>query len=232
MNWKVSGFTGQVAPGTGNANGATDADIDVANALLMAHKQWGSAGTVHYLQAAKTLINAIYTFEVDGNKLLKPGDAFNDYANPCYYITNSTTLFGKVEVSEGWQGSDRWQAVNTACYTLMKASRNATTGLVPDWCQTPSGALINGIINDKFESYFLYDAIRIPWRMAHAYAWYGHADAKDIASKITTWAQTNYNDPATIWDGYLLNGNVFNNPTGNPNFANLGKNHNPCFSGV
>ncbi|HOS84948.1 MAG TPA: glycosyl hydrolase family 8, partial [Bacteroidales bacterium] len=235
MNWKVSGFTGQLAPGTGNANGATDADIDVANALLMAHKQWGSAGAVNYLTAARTLINAIYTFEVDGNKLLKPGDAFNDYANPCYYITNSTTLFGKVEVDQGWNGTDRWQAVNTACYALMKASRNATTGLVPDWCHNgvngAYAAPISGIIGDKFESYFLYDAIRIPWRMAHAYAWYGHADAKDVASKITTWVQGAHSDPATIWDGYLLNGNVFNNPTGNPNFATLGKNHNPCFSG-
>ena len=231
MNWKVDGFTGNVAAGTGNANGATDADIDVATALLLAHKQWGSAGAVNYLTAAKTLINQIYMTEVDGNKLLKPGDAFNDYANPSYYITNATTLFGKVEVAQGWQASDRWAAVTQACYNIMKTARNGTSGLVPDWCNTPSGSSISGIISDKFESYYLYDAIRIPWRMAEAYAWYGHADAKDIASKSTAWAIANYNDPASIWDGYLLPGQVFNNPTGNANFTNLGKNHNPCFSG-
>ena len=224
MNWKVNGFTGAVASGTGNEHGATDADIDVATALLLAHKQWGST-TVDYLAAAKTLMNTIYSFEVDGNMLLKPGNAFNDYANPSYYITNALELFGKVE------GSTRWAPVITACYKLMNASKNGTTGFVPDWTTTPAGGAINGIVSDKFESYFLYDAIRIPWRMAQAYAWYGHADAKTIASKTTAWAIANHPDPALIWDGYLIGGGQFNNPTGNANFTNLGKNHNPCFSG-
>ena len=227
MSSKVSEFTGQVVNSASN----TSADIDVATALLLAHKQWGSSGTVDYITAAKNLINSIYTNEVDVNKLLKPGDSFNDYANPSYYKTNATTLFGKVEVSEGWQATDRWAAVTQASYNLIKTARNATSGLVPDWCATPSGIAISGIESDTYESYFLYDAIRIPWNMAQAYAWYGHADAKDIASKITTWSQMNYNDPASIWDGYLLNGSVFNNPTGNANFTTFGKNHNPCFSG-
>jgi len=231
MNWKVNAFTGTVAAGSGNEHGATDADIDVANSLLMAHKQWGSNGAVDYLSAAKTLIDNIYQYEVDGNKLLKPGNAFNDYANPCYYITNSTELFGIVEVDQGWKTSNRWSAVTSACYSLMAASKNTSTGLVPDWCQTPGGGAISGIVSDKFESYFLYDAVRIPWRMAHAYAWYGHSEAKTIASDITSWASTKYPNPADIVDGYLLNGNVFNNPDNNANFSSLGTSKNPCFQG-
>ncbi|NLK80817.1 MAG: T9SS type A sorting domain-containing protein [Bacteroidales bacterium] len=235
MNWKVNAFTGKVAAGGGNEHGATDADVDVAQALLMADRQWGSSGSVNYLSEARTIINNIYSYEVDGNKLLKPGNAFNDYANPCYYITNATELFGRVEVAQGWQGSNRWNAVTTACYNLMKASANSSTGLVPDWCHNgthgAAGTYINGIVSDKFESYFLYDAVRVPWRMAHAYAWYGHQDAYEIAYDITDWVQRTHPDPAGIWDGYLLNGNVFDNPTGNPNFSALGKNHNSCFSG-
>ena len=46
MNWKVKGFTHQVAdPVSGNSNGATDADLDAAQALLMAYKQWGKASS-------------------------------------------------------------------------------------------------------------------------------------------------------------------------------------------
>ena len=236
MNWKVNAFTGNPVAGAGNEHGATDADVDVANALLMAAKQWGNTSSTHnYLTEARTLISNIYTYEVDGNKILKPGNAFNDYANPCYFITNSTELFGFVEVDQGWQSSNRWSAVTTACYSLMKKSANATTGLVPDWCHNgthgTSGTYINGIISDKFESYFLYDAVRVPWRMAHAYAWYGHQDAYDVAHKITTWVKEKYPNPADIVDGYLLNGNPFNNPDNNPNFSTLGKSKNPCFSG-
>jgi len=234
MNWKVNGFTGAVASGTGNEHGAPDADIDVATALLLADKQWGSAGTVNYAAAAKTLIDNIYTYEIDGNKLIKPGNAFNDYANPSYYITNGIKLFAKFEMSKGL--SDRWSTIADACYTFMQGARSTTSYLVPDWANNgtkgTSGTAISGIVSDKFESYFLYDAIRIPWRMSMAYAWWGDTKAQEIASKITTWAiGATGSDPANAVDGYELNGSVFANTTVNPNFTTLGKNHNPCFSG-
>ena len=231
MNSKVLGFTAEVASGTENSYSNTGADIDVAQALLMAHKQWGSAGAINYITEARALIDSIYVHAVDANNILKSSDGFNGYANPSNYITHAIDLFGKVEVVEGWQATNRWNAVVSACYSLMKTSRNATTGLVPDWCETPSGNSISGIVDDTYQSYFLYNAIRIPWRMAQAYAWYGHIDAKDVASKITMWAQVNYSDPSTTWDGYLLNGVAFNNPTGNAAFSGYGTQHNPCFSG-
>jgi len=226
MNWKVNAFTGTVASGTGNSHGATDADVDVATALLMADKQWGSTGTVDYLSAAKSLITTIWNYEVDQTTShLKPGNAFNDYANPCYFINNALRLFATVDATHAWA------TIATGNLSLMSTlSAKNTSGLIPDWCYH-DGTLLSGITSDKFESYFLYDAIRIPWRLAHDYAWYGTATSKTLSDKITTWAiSKSGGDPSQFYDGYLLNGNVFNNPDGNSAFASLGKSQNPCFS--
>src|SRR5690554_6415678 len=224
MNWKVNSFTGNVEGGTNNAHGATDAEIDVAQALLMAHKQWGDA---KYLSDAKDLISIIWnreTFMYSGKRYLKPGNMFDDYLNPCYFITNALQLFEDPAINPG----NNWSNLVQNSYDITKVCRNNTTGLVPDWCY-PNGSLLSGIINDKFESYFLYDAIRVPWRMAQAYAWYGHADAKEIAKKITDWAITKFSgNPANAKDGYNLDGSAFT--SSHAKFKELGKYSNPCFT--
>ena len=204
MNWKVTGFTHQVAPPVaGNSNGATDADLDAAQALLMAYKQWGKQS---YLTDAQTLIQNLWAYEVNNNKQLKPGDMFDDYKNPCYFITNAMKLFTQVKTLEGWSNAWDWNTVAQNCYGIMSKCANASTGLIPDWCYE-NGNLLNGIIDGKFESIFGYDAARIPWRMAQAYAWYGDSEAKAFASKITDWAKTKYPNPNDIVDGFYLNGN-------------------------
>lgn len=227
MHWKVDRFTGQPVPGAGNSHGATDAELDAAQALLMAYKQWGD---VYYLNEAKTLINTIWlkeTFIYNGKRYLKPGNMFQDYLNPCYFITNAMQLFEHPQINP--QPSYNWSDLINNSYDITMVTRHQTTGLVPDWCW-PDGSHLNGILHDKFESYFLYDAIRMPWRMAHAYAWYGHEKARDIAAKMTDWAITALSgNPANAVDGYFLNGQPFTST--HPNFSQLGKHHNPCFTG-
>lgn len=240
MNWKMNAFTGTVI----DANAAPDADIDVAQSLMMADKQWGSSGTINYLSEAKALIGNIWKFEVNnyanGGLLVKPGDMFFALINPSYLITNATKLFSTVD-------ANNWDGLNTACYALMKKSANATTGLVADWV-FPDGSLVkpgsalgdccnncianaDGIGNNKFESYFLYDAIRVPWRMAQAYAWYGDADAKTLAGNIAAWSNTKFaGDPSNAVDGYFLNGSPSTGLT-TTGFTNKGTYHNACFTG-
>lgn len=40
----------------GNDGSATDGDMDIAYALLLAHYQWGSSGAINYLARARDLI--------------------------------------------------------------------------------------------------------------------------------------------------------------------------------
>jgi hypothetical protein len=57
MNWAL--YTSAVNGGDGYD--APDGDLDIALALLMAHRQWGSTGTWNYLQEAINTIQALYT---------------------------------------------------------------------------------------------------------------------------------------------------------------------------
>ncbi|MGL5742777.1 MAG: glycosyl hydrolase family 8 [Legionella sp.] len=56
----------------GGTDSATDGDMDIAYALLLADKQWGSSGSINYLQDAKNMINAIMAGD-DGHSWLAIG---------------------------------------------------------------------------------------------------------------------------------------------------------------
>ena len=46
----------QIVKAQGHFDSATDGDLDIAYSLLLAHKQWGSNGTVNYLKEAQDMI--------------------------------------------------------------------------------------------------------------------------------------------------------------------------------
>jgi endo-1,4-beta-D-glucanase Y len=187
MNWKINGFSGAA-----EMNGATDGDFDATLALCLAYFQWGDA---KYKTSATTMLNKLYAGEVSASKVLKPGDAFDSPKNPSYFVAAAIGLFNKLK----WDSND-WASVLTANYAMVKGAQNATTGLVADWTNDAGQPDSRGIN-------YTYDAARVPWRMGLAYAWYGDAGAKDIASKMTTWMKTSTaGDPALIMSGYRLDG--------------------------
>ena len=189
MNWKLNGFTGVVV----GSGGATDGDLDVALALCLAYYQWGTAS---YKTDATTLLGKIWASEVSGN-MLKPGDQFSSPQNPSYFITAGLDMFSKIQFD-----NNAWGTVATNCYALLAKAANATTGLVPDWCDGSTGSPDAG----RGPTY-TFDAARTPWRMGMAYCWYGDASAKTIAGKMNTWIQSSTgNDPSKILSGYNLNG--------------------------
>ncbi|MCW5211514.1 hypothetical protein VU04_01215 [Desulfobulbus sp. TB] len=196
MHWKISAFNEVVG-----WDAASDAEVDAALALIMAYKQWGDT---QYLIDAKALVAKIREHEINDNKYLKPGDSWDDKKNPSYFSTVAFKLFA--EIDTGY--TSFWNEVIANSYSLILAARDTTTGLVPDWCDE------SGTSDGPF---FEYDAIRVPWRMAWAYLWYGDTEAYTIADDISFWIKTNVShDPSLIKDGYNLNGSVvgaWNNST-------------------
>lgn len=184
MHWKIDGFSG-----IAGTNAATDAEMDVAAALLQAHKQWGEQ---KYLDDARAFIDKIGKYEVNANGYLKPGDTWDSKKNPSYFSTAALESFKHA-------GSQDWNRVITNSYSLLKKVRNPTSGLVPDWCQENGGS--------TGDDYF-YDAARTPWRIAWGYLWYGHDDAKDFCSTIASWiTSSSHGNPTTVGDRYTLDGN-------------------------
>ena len=72
MDWYINA-AGTMRLGTGPA---TDADEDMAFALVMADRQWGGKGSLasNYIDIAKDQISKIWNNEIYQSKLLRPGN--------------------------------------------------------------------------------------------------------------------------------------------------------------
>ncbi|MBP0967042.1 MAG: hypothetical protein J5722_05385, partial [Oscillospiraceae bacterium] len=64
MAWQQSD-NGTALVDTEGADSATDGDLDIAYALLIADKIWGSSGAVNYRQAAENIISDIMEYEIN-----------------------------------------------------------------------------------------------------------------------------------------------------------------------
>ncbi|MCX7727488.1 MAG: glycosyl hydrolase family 8, partial [Chitinispirillaceae bacterium] len=186
MHWKIQGFTNNVI----GSGAATDADLDVAVALIMAEKQWGDT---RYLTEAKSLIEKIKKYEIAGNNLIKGGDQW-DAINPSYMSMVATQLFYNIT------NDNKWTAVQEACYQELQRSQHPTTGLWPNWSQGGTGS---------YPQIYGFDACRTPWRLGWVYVWYGHSQAKSLCSKLIDYfsAQTN-NNPGATGQMYNLDGTI------------------------
>lgn len=178
---------------------ATDADMDAAMALLLAHKQWGDN---RYLVRAKDLIGRIWKHEVDSAKTLKPGDDWNPYKNPSYLNFAAMHLFAQVDTND-------WKTVADNSWRMLRANTSpphSPSRLPSDWC-APDGTPVAGKRNGIG---FNYDAIRVPLRTGLAWSWFGDTAAHTIDSNIAAFALSpSYGiqgRPDSIYSGYKLDG--------------------------
>jgi endo-1,4-beta-D-glucanase Y len=183
MDWKV--YCDRVVPAeNGKSAGfgsATDGDIDVACALVVASWQWPDGG---YLEKAKALISKLETMitTCSGKLTLYPGCNNSNWGgcnetDISYYAPAFFRYFAKIS------GNADWTKLADDTHIIRDAAANATTGLVPDW-QSVSGTAGAG----SRIGYYAYDAIRAPYKQSMDYLWNGTASAGVWSKKITTWA--------------------------------------------
>lgn len=216
MNWKISGCSGTIGH-----NGATDAELDAAFALIVADYQWASSGNINYKSDATALITAIKNYEVEANTyVLKPGDQFggSQITNPSYFSPAYYRAFGAFTNDTAF-----WNQVAAKAYTVINnnlTQNNAVGGLVSDWCEASGtyASQAGGYANAG--KMYTYDAARTPWRIAVDYLWYGNADAKTYCKKSSDFVRINLGGTANIKDGYNQNGTV------------IGQWHNATFVGA
>jgi endo-1,4-beta-D-glucanase Y len=222
MNWEINPQgTGPTSEGTG---AATDADEDMAFALLWADHRWGGKGALAdtYHDLAVKQIGLIWQHEVDQTRsdALAPGDQFNgasviniSYFAPAYY-----RLFGQ---ATGMQSN--WNQVVETSYTIIAASlnaanMNASNGLVPAW-STPAG--VPQSPNATLPTNYQLDSCRTPFRLGQDYCFYAEPRAKSYLAKISAFYQQI--GASHIVNGYELNGTPDpTNPTVNQSAAFVG----------
>jgi hypothetical protein len=198
MNWYINA-NGTLGSGPSGANGATDADEDMAWALLMASRQWGGSGTLGgtYLNYAVSQINNIYAHELNGG-VPDGGDQFNSI-NPSYFAPAYYREFASAT------GQSGWLSVAAQCYTVLNANLaqgygNATNGLDSAWC---TSAGVSTATNNPPHDY-QYDACRTPFRMAEDYLWFGTPASQTYATLTSNFFSGV--GAVSIVDGYQLNG--------------------------
>jgi len=172
-------------------NAASDADSDIALALLMAASRWQDET---YLSESKEVIANIWQHEVvtvagkpylASNNLEKQSSS-PIIINPSYLSPYAYREFAKVDTQHNWS------AVVDSSYDVLARSISApldtpkSAGLVPDWVVmdrttgTVSPANISGLTTQ-----YGYDAMRTPWRLALDYRWNKEPRAKDVLEKMS-----------------------------------------------
>ncbi|MBE0390206.1 glycosyl hydrolase family 8 [Flavobacterium sp. PL002] len=212
MNWKINGCSGILGQ-----NGASDAELDAAMALIVADSNWGSPSVTKYKSDAAALITIVKTHEIEsGTNILKPGDMFggSSLTNPSYFATGYFRAFAN------FMNDPYWNTVANKCYTVINNNlqvNNAVGGIVSDWCDSSGNYTSNGYLNSG--KTYSYDAARTPWRIAVDFAWFQNSQAKEYSKKSSDFVRINLGGSANIVDGYNQNG------------TKVGRYHNPTFVG-
>jgi endo-1,4-beta-D-glucanase Y len=158
-----------------DGNSASDADLDFAAALLLAHRRWPrpSLALPDYLSQARLVLADILAHETcrdaRGRLWLLPGDWQECrqplLLNPSYFSPAWYQLF--FQVTE----DPRWQELSQSCFAgVQLMSRRLGSqpgiGLVPEWCLlTDTEQFVQA--PDRSAA-FGWDAIRCPWRLGLA----------------------------------------------------------------
>lgn len=212
MSWKQNSSFQNIE----GEDSATDGDMDIAFSLLLAHKQWGSSGTVNYLQTATNMINAIMDNEINQTQwTIRLGDwansgSYNTATRPSDFMLNHLKAFQTAT------GDARWQNVTNKTYTLINSlytGYSSTTGLLPDFVVYSSNTYKPAAANfleDANDGNYNYNSCRTPWRITTDYLLTGDNRALSQLNQLNSWIKTKAsNTPGNIKDGYKLNGTTF-----------------------
>ncbi len=149
---------------------ATDADQDIAYALLLASEQWN---VPEYRVEAQAIIKDLWRLNVqtvNGKYYLNPGtwEAFQqDYLtlNPSYFAPYVYRTFSRYDAEH----AKGWRALAQNIYPTLEACSNLTKNkLPPNWCSVnwETGKISWSDKQGEGSRDFSYDAFRVFWRMA------------------------------------------------------------------
>ena len=212
MSWEIRGGDGFELDAQSAT--ATDGDLDMAYALLLAHDQWGSDGAIDYMNEAKKMIAAIKSEEMgqQSKRVLLGSWDSNEWST-----RSSDWMGGHLNAFYDVMGDNFWSQAASTIYDVFTVVCNSTTGLVPDFVvgQNPEPASPD-FLEGEHDGHYYNNACRVPWRIAIDFAHYETAEAKSVLNTMLDWlvSETN-NDPRNIENGYTLEG-VGINTSGDP----------------
>ncbi|MDX2085793.1 MAG: glycosyl hydrolase family 8 [Candidatus Melainabacteria bacterium] len=146
---------------------ASDANQDIALALILAAQQWKQP---QYQQQAQALLNAMWdkeTLSTPVGRVLLPGDwryssqPNSVRINPSYWAPYAYRVFAQVDSTHPWM-----ELVESSYLLLDRLQQQASHPLVPDWAEL---SLVDGQLHPCQDSPsandFGNEAVRLLWRL-------------------------------------------------------------------
>ena len=208
MDWRLAADGSSQAAAGGGWN-AMDGDEDIAMALLMADRQWGSSGTWNYKQEGINTINAMKAINMKADGTTK-GLSTADVSRTSDYMIGHFRAYAKATGDTFWSATaiDR----SYALVDRMQSVYSPGVGLMPDFIvetntatPKPSPGYMGDFVNT--EMHYFMNAQRNPWRWGTDYVHSGDTRWKGVVTKLmnTLVAKTGGN-PNNMGMGYQLNG--------------------------
>jgi endo-1,4-beta-D-glucanase Y len=209
-------FSWKWTPTTIEEGSATDADSDIALALLFASKQWNEDS---YWKSALPIIKGIWeneVFEHNGSYYLGAGPWANQedeiIMNPSYFSPYAYKIFAEVDGEHPWN-----QLVDSTYMALERCTQNNLNrergALPPEWCSLDKQT--NDFIQPRepgvSSTEYSYNAFRVSFRVALDYMWFGEVRAKNYMDRLMILREeygakgklaTAYSHDGSVWEDY------------------------------
>lgn len=197
----------------GGQNSASDADTDIAIALIFAFSRWKDNT---YLDAAKEIITDIWNHEVViiNNKPylaannLEKSMSNRVIINPSYFAPYAYKIFAEIDPIHDWKGlvDTSYQIMEESIVSNIDTSSSAR--LPPDWItiDRETGEL-RAAENESLTTNFGYDALRVPWRIALDWEWNRDERAQRVL-RLLSFLDAEWRDKGSIYARYSHAGQV------------------------
>ncbi|MFC4070263.1 glycosyl hydrolase family 8 [Actinoplanes subglobosus] len=208
---------------------ATDGDMDIAYALLLADRIWGSTGRYDYRELALRRIRAIGRSNVNADSgLMLLGD----------WSATGTRLHGTSRTSD-WNpqyfrafqaatGDPAWAGIgqaHRAAVDRLQREHSPRTGLLPDFVRGAGDRVepVTGqVLETPHDGDYGYNACRTPWRLGIDALLSGDTVSTTAARRMTRWFRTTTgDDPGRVGSGYTLDGTAYRTGADNAFWAPL-----------
>lgn len=194
---------------------ASDADVDIALALLFASKRWGDQ--VYYGDAIE-IIRDIWEKEVviiNGKPYLAANDKekFNTtnpdiIVNPSYFAPYAYRIFAKVDPQNDWIGLVDSGYLLIEDNISLKLDTETSAGIPSDWLKiNKKTGKVTAISNTTLKTNYSYDALRLPWRLALDIQWFNEQRAIKVFESMKFFSEE-WESRKRIYTNYDHSGNV------------------------
>ncbi len=191
---------------------ATDGDMDIAYALLLAHYQWGSAGKFNYLTEAKRVITkGLKVWNMNDETMrTNLGDWSMGEEDYKWGSRPSDWMTGHMHAYAEATGDAFWTEAADTIYAMLNnftTVHSPNTGLISDFVESEFAEPVGPNYLNEFPEtgHYFENACRVPLRLVIDYAHFGSPTAGKTVQGMLDFIRTKTKeDPTKITFGYNI----------------------------